>query len=38
MEANTGSYDEISGIRTGYDACTFTPLFLAGRSFDKTYF
>ncbi|MEM7086615.1 MAG: hypothetical protein AAF489_10560 [Bacteroidota bacterium] len=37
VEANTGSYDAVSGIRTGYDAFTFTPLFLAGRSFGKTY-
>lgn len=37
VEANTGSYDYISGIRTGYDAWSFTPLFLAGRSFGKTY-
>ena len=37
VEANTGSYDATSGIRTGYDAFTFTPLFTAGRSFDKTY-
>ncbi len=37
IEANTGSYDAASGIRTGYDAFTFTPLFLAGRSFGKTY-
>lgn len=37
MEANTSSFDEISGIRTGYDAFTFTPLFLAGRSLKKGY-
>ncbi|WP_299123622.1 hypothetical protein [uncultured Winogradskyella sp.] len=37
VEANTGAYDETSGIRTGYDAYTLTPLFLAGRSFEKTY-
>ncbi|WP_405569614.1 hypothetical protein [Winogradskyella sp. Asnod2-B02-A] len=37
LEANTSSYDEFSGIRTGYDAYTLTPLFLAGRSFGKTY-
>jgi len=37
IEANTGSYDAASGIRTGYDAFTFTPLFLAGRSYGKTY-
>ena len=38
VEANTSSYDGFSGIRTGYDAYTFTTLFLAGRSFGKTYF
>ena len=37
VEANTSSYTEVSGIRTGYDAFTFTPLFLAGRSFGNTY-
>ena len=37
VEANTGSFDENSGIRTGYDAFTFTPLFLAGKSFGKSY-
>jgi len=37
IEANTSTYFEDSGIRTGYDAYTLTPLFLAGRSFDKTY-
>lgn len=37
VEANTGSFDDKSGIRTGYDAVTFTPLFLAGRSFRKSY-
>ena len=37
VEANTGTFDTNSGIRTGYDAFTFTPLFLAGRSFDKSY-
>lgn len=37
VEANTSSFDAISGIRTGYDAFTFTPLFLAGRSLKKGY-
>ncbi len=37
-ELNTSSYDSNSGIRTGYDAYTFTPLFLAGTSFGKNYF
>ena len=37
IEANTSSYDDSSGIRTGYDAWSFSPLFLAGRGFGKTY-
>ena len=37
IEANTGTYEEISGLRTGYDAYTFTPLFLVGKGFEKSY-
>lgn len=37
IEFNNSSYDEISGIRTGYDAFTFTPLINIGRSFNKSY-
>lgn len=37
MEANTSSFDKASGIRTGYNAWSFSPLFLAGRGFGKTY-
>ena len=37
VEANTGSFDQPSGLRTGYDAWSFTPLFLAGKSFGKSY-
>jgi hypothetical protein len=37
VEANTSSYDAVSGIRTGYDAWSFSPLLLAGRGFGKTY-
>jgi hypothetical protein len=37
IEANTGTFNTNSGIRTGYDAFTFTPLFLAGKSFGKSY-
>ncbi len=37
IEANTSNYNETSGLRTGYDAFTFTPLFLAGRGFDSWY-
>lgn len=33
---NTSSY-HTNGIRTGYDAYTFTPLFIAGKSFGNTY-
>lgn len=38
IEANTGSFDANTGTRTGYDAWSFTPLFLVGKSFGKTYF
>ncbi len=37
VELNTSSYDEISGIRAGYDAFTFTPLINIGRGFKKSY-
>jgi len=37
LEANTSSFDDATGIRTGYDAWSFKPLFLAGRSFKKSY-
>lgn len=37
VEINTSSFDENSGIRTGYDAYTFTPLFLYGKSVKKGY-
>jgi len=37
LEANTSNYDAVSGIRTGYDAWSLTPLFLAERGFGKTY-
>jgi len=37
IELNTSSYDDFSGIRTGYDAFTFTPFINAGRGYDKTY-
>ncbi len=37
IEANTGSYFKESGLRTGYDAWSFTPLLLAGRSFNNWY-
>ncbi|MFV0247704.1 MAG: hypothetical protein ACK5H1_01915 [Tenacibaculum sp.] len=37
IEANTGSFYKESGLRTGYDAWTFTPLISAGRSFNTWY-
>lgn len=37
LETNSGTYDATSGIRTGYDAWTFTPLLLAGKGFGKNY-
>jgi hypothetical protein len=37
IEANTGSFYDNSGIRTGYDAWSFKPLFITGRSFKKSY-
>ncbi len=37
IELNTSNYDEETGIRTGYDAYTFTPLISVGRGFKKTY-
>ena len=37
VEANTSSYNADAGLRSGYDAWTVTPLFLAGRGFDKWY-
>jgi hypothetical protein len=35
IEANTGSYDDPSGIRTGYDAWTITPAVFFGKGFNK---
>ena len=37
LEANTGSFETASGIRTGHDAWTVTPTINIGRSFDKFY-
>ena len=37
VEANTSSYNTTSGIRTGYDAYTFTPLLIAGKGLGKSY-
>ena len=38
IEWNSSRYFESSGIRTGYDAMTFSPTLNLGRSFNKTYF
>lgn len=35
IEVNNGSYNADSGLRTSYDAWSFTPLFIIGRGFDK---
>lgn len=37
VEANTGTFEAASGIRTGRDAWTFTPTINFGRSFDSFY-
>lgn len=37
VEANTASFNEDSGIRTGYDAWSFIPTINVGRGFDKFY-
>lgn len=37
VEANTGTYEEASGLRTGYDAWTFTPLISVGHTYNKWY-
>lgn len=38
IEAPTGTYDAMTGLRTGYDAWTFTPMLSLGRGFEKAYF
>jgi len=37
VEANTGVYDDASGIRTGYDAWTFTPGVYFGKSYKNLF-
>ena len=37
VEANTGTFDANSGIRTGYDAWTVTPLLTVGRGYNNWY-
>ncbi len=36
-EINTSTFYKDSGLRTGYDTWTITPLFLAGRGYEKMY-
>lgn len=38
LDFNTSTYDESSGIRTGYDAFTITPIISIGKGFSKSYF
>jgi hypothetical protein len=37
VEANSGTYDSNSGIRTGYDTWTITPLLTFGKGFNNWY-
>lgn len=37
VEANTSNYDDDSGLRSGYDAWTFTPTLSLGRGFSSWY-
>lgn len=37
MEINTSSHDKESGVRTGYDAYSFTPTLNIGKGWDKSY-
>lgn len=37
IEANTGEFEAASGLRTGYDAWTFTPVISVGRGFNSWY-
>ncbi len=37
VEANTGSFENLSGLQTGYNAWSFTPLVLVGRNFNNWY-
>jgi hypothetical protein len=37
IEANTGSYEEESGIRTGYDAWTITPAVFIGKGYKRLF-
>lgn len=37
VEVNSGSFNTTTGLRTGYDAWTITPLVLVGRGFNNWY-
>lgn len=37
LEANTSTYDKATGLRTGYNAWSFTPLLVVGRGFNSWY-
>lgn len=37
LQTPVGNYDTQTGIRTGFDAWSISPLFLAGKSFGKNY-
>lgn len=37
IEANTSSYDAASGLRSGFDAWSFSPMVLVGRGFSNWY-
>ena len=37
VEVNSGSFNTTTGLRTGYDAWTITPLALVGRGFNNWY-
>ena len=37
VEFNTSTFDDASGLRTGYDATTIRPLIIAGKGFDNWY-
>jgi len=36
-EVNTGDFEEVSGLRTGLDSFTVTPLLIAGAGFKRSY-
>jgi len=38
FEFNTSTYDDFTGLRTGFDATTITPTILVGKGMGSTYF